>query len=142
MLSEAVQQILKSYTQHDSKAKEAGGILLGQVSARGVFVLKVTTPCGADKASRVGFLRNKQKAQYIIDYEFENSGGKMIYLGEWHTHPEPLPSPSSVDLSMISDQYLKNKINEDFVLLIIRGTKGTYIAMVSNGDVKGVVVNE
>ena len=142
VLSEPVLEILTHYRQTSKNDREAGGILLGQISKDGVFILKVSTPCSADKATRRGFIRNKKKAQYIIDYEHANSGGQTIYLGEWHTHPEPFPSPSYVDLRMIKDQYEKNRLNEDFLIMLIRGTKGIYTGLIMNGKLKGTLINE
>ncbi|WP_353723141.1 Mov34/MPN/PAD-1 family protein [Dyadobacter sp. 676] len=59
--------------------------------------------------------------QIIINYEFENSHGQIIYLGEWHTHPECSPSPSQRDLSMIREQFKLTSLNTNFVLLLIQG---------------------
>jgi integrative and conjugative element protein (TIGR02256 family) len=142
VLSDLLLKILEQYYQRGRKDKEAGGILLGQVTEKGVFILKASVPCSADKASRTGFVRNKKKAQNIIDYEHVNSGGQTIYLGEWHTHPEPFPSPSPVDLRMITDQYEKNHLNENFLILLITGTKGIYIGLISNGKLKGKLIYE
>ena len=30
---------------------------------------------------------------------FACSGGRAIYLGTWHTHPESVPTPSGIDRS-------------------------------------------
>ncbi|GGH64742.1 Mov34/MPN/PAD-1 family protein [Phaeocystidibacter marisrubri] len=142
VLSDRLLEILERYKQIGKKDNEAGGILLGQVSEDGIFILKASAPCSADQASRTGFVRSKKKAQYIIDYEHVSSGGQTIYLGEWHTHSEPYPCPSQVDLRMITDQYDKNRLNENFVILLIKGTKGIYIGLKSNGKIKGMLINE
>jgi integrative and conjugative element protein (TIGR02256 family) len=140
ILSDPLLKILEHFKQIGKKDKEAGGILLGQITKKGVFILKASAPCSTDQASRTGFVRNKKKAQYIIDYEHVNSGGQTIYLGEWHTHPEPFPSPSPVDLRMIKDQYEKNRLNENFLILLIRGTEGIYLGIISNGKLKGTLI--
>jgi integrative and conjugative element protein (TIGR02256 family) len=41
----------------------------------------------------------------------------LQYLGEWHTHPEDSPSPSSIDLG--TWQRHLNADNEQMVLLIV-----------------------
>jgi integrative and conjugative element protein (TIGR02256 family) len=121
--------VIEGHKQIKRKAKESGGILLGQVIGNEVFILKVSTPNIFDKASRHSFDCNKDAAQVIINYEFMNSGQKTIYIGEWHTHPENHPTPSRVDNKMIVQQYFKNRINEPFLILLIQGFKGIYIGI-------------
>ena len=121
--------VIEKHKQIKRRAKESGGILLGQVIGNDVFILKASTPNKFDKASRHSFDCNKDAAQVIINYEFMNSGQKTIYIGEWHTHPENYPNPSVVDKKMIYNQYFKNKLNEPFLILIIQGLKGLYIAI-------------
>ncbi len=121
--------VIEKYKQITKKAKESGGILLGQIKGKEVYILEVSTPNKFDKASIYSFNCNKDAAQVIINYEFINSGKKTIYLGEWHTHPENYPKPSDIDKKMIIKQYFKNKLNEPFLILIIQGLKGLYIAI-------------
>ena len=35
--------------------------------------------------------------QRAVCGKFACSGGRAIYLGTWHTHPEPVPTPSGID---------------------------------------------
>ena len=121
--------LIERFKQTHKKDSEAGGILLGQVTEKNVYILKVTIPNKFDSASRCSFDCNKDAAQIIINYEFFNSGQKTIYIGEWHTHPEDYPNPSVVDNKMIDKQYFKNKLNEPFLILIIQGLKGLYAAI-------------
>ena len=80
-----------------------------------------------DKATRTGFIRDKDAAQVIVDFEFINSDNKSIYLGEWHTHPEDIPTPSEQDMKMIKEQFHKNSLNEPVIFLVIVGLKKNYI---------------
>jgi integrative and conjugative element protein (TIGR02256 family) len=121
--------VVEKYKQITKKAKESGGILLGQVKDNDIYILKVTTPNIFDRATRYSFNCNKDAAQVVINYEFINSDQKTIYLGEWHTHPEDFPNPSVVDKKMIGKQYFKNKLNEPFLILLIQGLKGLYVAI-------------
>ncbi|MCP4050586.1 MAG: hypothetical protein GY730_07780 [bacterium] len=121
--------IMNRYRQLDSKSKEAGGILLGQIKGDEVHVLTVSEPNEKDKRQRFSFERDKESAQSIIDYKFNLSDGHTIYLGEWHSHPEKIPYPSDIDRRMIVDQYHQNIINEDFLLLYIIGTECAYLSL-------------
>ncbi len=127
-ISQGVLEILNRYKQLKPQHHEAGGILLGQIKGNHVYILHVSIPTKFDRSSRTSFVRSKEIAQVIIDYEFVNSGNRTIYLGEWHTHPEKFPSPSGTDKNMILDQFKLNKLNEPFILLLILGTNGFYLA--------------
>ena len=128
--------ILEQFTQHKRHAPEAGGIILGKLIHGQINILKLSVPTDLDRSSRMNFERNKLSAQIILDYEFHNSGGQLIYLGEWHTHPEPFPSPSSVDLHMLKHQFKDNRSNVDFLILLIKGTKGLYVRIVDQNGYK------
>lgn len=123
-------QILEKFTQYKQKNPEAGGIILGKIIDKQINILKLSVPTQLDKSSRTNFERNKITAQIILDYEFLNSSGQIIYLGEWHTHPEPYPSPSGTDIKMLKNQFSNNQLNTDFLILIIKGTKGIYIRII------------
>lgn len=128
-ISDDVLGILDSYKNSDMR-KEAGGIILGTVSRKNeITISKLSLPNVYDRASRYNFERDKTVAQIIINYEFHNSQGKIIYLGEWHTHPEPNPTPSSTDIKMIKGQFQDNKLNESFLIMMIQGTQSLYTAL-------------
>lgn len=129
ILTDRVIASLQKYRQVDRKSNESGGIVLGQIAGREVFLTRISTPNKFDKASRFSFDRNPDAAQVIIDFEHLNSQGKTNYLGEWHTHPERNASPSPRDRKMIKNQWDANKLNQDFVLLIIVGLKKSFIGI-------------
>lgn len=120
--------VLNQFKQTKNK-KEQGGVLLGEVNQNEIRITKISVPTTLDKSKKYSFIRSKISAQIIIDYEFYNSKGKTIYLGEWHTHPENNPCPSNTDINMIKTQYDKNIINEDFLVMLIVGIKSLYIAI-------------
>ncbi|CAM3435621.1 Mov34/MPN/PAD-1 family protein [Sphingobacterium prati] len=119
--------ILERFTQNGAKAHEAGGIIVGKIINEQINIIKLSVPSRMDKSSRMSFDRNKDSAQIILDYEFHNSNGQFTYLGEWHTHPEPFPTPSNTDLQMLKQQFKNNRIMTDFIILLIKGTKGIYL---------------
>lgn len=129
VISDQVISLIDQHAQVKRHMYEAGGILLGQIENNTVYIIRVTTPNKFDSRSRYNFIRAKDPAQIVINYEFYNSDKKTIYLGEWHTHPEANPTPSEQDITMIRDQFHKNKINEKFLLLIIKGLPNYYIAL-------------
>lgn len=92
--------IMLSYKQNISAKPEAGGVLLGRfiLNSRNVIIDEITTPTAKDKSTRVYFLRDADSHQELITSAWQRSGGTCNYLGEWHTHPEPVPSPSRQDI--------------------------------------------
>lgn len=128
-------EIMEHFAQYRRRAPESGGIVLGKLIDGQINVLKLSVPTSLDKSSRTNFERSKVAAQIIIEYEFHNSSGQLAYLGEWHTHPEDYPTPSSTDLNMLKDQYRNNKLSTDFILLIIRGIRGFYIRIVDKNGI-------
>ena len=132
-IAESVLKVLDSYKQ-TSKQNEAGGIILGRVYENNVVcITELSEPNEFDKSSRYSFVRDKNMAQFIVDEAFKKSRGELIYLGEWHTHPEQNPTPSWVDKRMIKEQFKKNIINENFLILLIQGTERLY-ASIYNGE--------
>lgn len=140
-ITDSVREIFVDHRQLKKDQPEAGGILLGQVHGKSIYILKASIPNKFDRSSRTGFECNRDVAQVLVNHEFANSARRTIYLGEWHTHPEDYPTPSEVDKEMIRDQFKKNKLNEPFVLLVIQGRKGLYLAKF-NGKFKSVSIDE
>lgn len=127
--SAEAQHILDVHIQRGSNDPERGGIILGKLIDGKVHVLKLSVPTELDKASRMNFERHRISAQIIINYEFLNSNRQITYFGEWHTHPEDIPSPSGTDMKMIRKQFADNLINTDFLILLIQGRKSLFIGI-------------
>ncbi|MEW8051546.1 MAG: Mov34/MPN/PAD-1 family protein [Candidatus Thiodiazotropha sp.] len=78
---------------------ERFGIIIGSrtVGEQEYWVESITTPYSGDQATRYSFKLQDRSHQNSVDVAFELSGGTSIYLGTWHTHPELVPTPSSID---------------------------------------------
>jgi integrative and conjugative element protein (TIGR02256 family) len=91
--------LLVAHIQDEPSKPEAGGVLLGR-HIRGsddLIVDSVTTPMKGDRRSRRRFRRGKKGHQAAIDEAWRESNGTCTYLGEWHSHPEGVPTPSLID---------------------------------------------
>lgn len=128
IVAQSVKRILAGYRQFAPRQKESGGILLGYHREGSIFISRVTVPTSFDRATRTSFIRDSRIAQIFVEYEFANSGGKITYVGEWHTHPEPHPLPSSRDLRMIEEQFAENDLQVDHLVLLIMGTASEYVS--------------
>jgi len=105
---------------------EAGGILLGYVYNKYDEIIKATAPTRLDHQAPFSFIRSKIPAQRKINISWKKSNGYLIYLGEWHTHSEIDPIPSSTDIDMIEKTFKETKMEIDFLYLVIIGLNNTY----------------
>jgi integrative and conjugative element protein (TIGR02256 family) len=124
-----VLDVMAKFTQHQPGQAESGGIILGKIVQNQFHFTNLSTPTELDKKSRFNFERHRLSAQIVINYEFYASGGQKTYFGEWHTHPERIPSPSHTDKTMILEQWQRNQKRVDFLFLLIRGTTHTYLGL-------------
>lgn len=131
--------ILHSRIQRRKTDTEQGGIVLGKLIGNKIHILKLSVPTELDSSSRMNFVRHRLSAQIVIEHEFYNSNGQITYLGEWHTHPEPIPSPSGIDIDMIKNQFSKNKIHTDFLVLLIQGLSELYIGVYSKTELSSII---
>ena len=90
--------VWRSHRQTASAA-ESFGVLMGTTSVdrREIWIEAVTAPMAHDRRSRFSFALRDLGHQRAVCEKFASSGGSEIYLGTWHTHPEPVPTPSRID---------------------------------------------
>jgi len=94
--------IIDRYRQRGPADTEAGGSLLGRMmrDSLDVVVDEVIEPGPLDVRTRYGFhLCDLAHQQAALDAAWKRSAGTCCFLGDWHTHAEPDPTPSSVDLA-------------------------------------------
>ena len=119
-IDDSVFEQLHQYRQINGS--ETGGILLGYILPHDVIkVKKCSEPCIYGIASSYTFERDAEKANQIIKQEIVESEGKMVYLGEWHTHPTSNPSPSPTDKKSIKDILKNNHLASNIIIFIIVG---------------------
>ncbi len=100
-VSDEVAGVWCAYRQTEPNAAESFGVLMGTTSVdrREIWIEAVTTPMPRDRCSRFSFALRDPGHQRAVSREFASSDGSAIYLGTWHSHPEPVPTPSRVDLN-------------------------------------------
>lgn len=89
------------FLKQDKKEKaEAFGVLIGGQNhdASQFWIKACTTPLAKDKSTRTSFYLKDTRHQKFVDKHFKESNGTSGYLGTWHSHPEPIPIPSHIDL--------------------------------------------
>jgi integrative and conjugative element protein (TIGR02256 family) len=113
---------MNNYRQLKWTDKEAGGILIGRVLVEdGNFIIDdVSEPMPTDKRTRTRFSRMPEGHQEYFNDVWESVNGRCFYLGEWHTHPERVPVPSSIDRNDW-DRLLRLGYETGCLFFVIRG---------------------
>jgi len=109
--------------------KEFGGLLIGKYSDDlKTCIIETTILPVKYKSSRYSFERGKAGLKGKLT-EFYNSEPRLIYVGEWHTHPDGLAIPSSKDKSAMKEIEDSSDVNITSPLLLIIGlNNGKYQA--------------
>ena len=98
---------------------EAGGIFVGKrLLNNSIIIINFSRPQDNDVRSRYKFSKTSPNHQKFVDDYFGKSSGFISLIGEWHTHPEDIPTASIVDIQswekIISD-------NDDRLFFLIIG---------------------
>jgi integrative and conjugative element protein (TIGR02256 family) len=116
-------------------APEACGILLGMQWPTRWEVTEATPPQLGDRRRQHSYVRETPDHMEIAMSRWEQSGGLIGYLGEWHTHPESHASPSSRDLAELCKISQRNRT---LTLSIVVGHKTCSAAFARGGRVTHV----
>ena len=116
--------IIRRYVQDEPHQPEAGGVLLGRyiLGTSDVIVDRATAPLPRDRQARSRFFRARRRHQDLIDRAWRESGGTCTYLGEWHTHPERIPTPSIIDRLDLRRKLLVDQFS-GYLFFVVVGTE-------------------
>lgn len=113
-----VLEIFKKYRQVSFKSRESGGLLFAAIHENEIIITSVSTPQKCDWRSRFGVIINK-KSRETLPKKMHTQG--LHFIGEWHTHPEPTPTPSGVDLKSMADCFSQSIHEHPFFIMVIVG---------------------
>lgn len=121
--SSLMEEIETSIKKH--YPKEFGGVYIGQYSESGKC-LKITSIILPKKFrnTKILFFRYPASINREIKKIFNETEGKSIYVGEWHSHPNGFPTPSSTDISTMFKIAKSKKVNIKYPLLSIYSYDG------------------
>ena len=135
-LPSSAMNFLRRYAQLDS-TPETGGVLAGFLRQDDVWVLShPMRPSPRNRANRFWLKRHRGDAQKFVEEVYSETGGLVNYLGEWHTHPEPTPSPSSDDRKMFRDLLRTSRLEIEFLIGVIVGTSGALCVWCQDCDME------
>lgn len=115
--SDAAVSHLETWRQVRFWHAEAGGLLFARLSAEEVFIEVATGPRRTDQRTRWSYHPDRAAEQREIDLLHPKG---LSFVGTWHSHPEPVPRPSGIDLHSLAESFrLSTHHLNAFVLAII-----------------------
>lgn len=118
VLADAALSHMKRRQQRRWWQREAGGQLFARFLDAQIIVEEATGPRFGDKRSRVSYIPYPAAEQREIDKRFKLG---LHYVGDWHTHPEQVPTPSGSDIVSIRNCFVMSRHDLDAFLLVIVG---------------------
>ena len=119
VLMPAALNTFSSYRQ-TGEASEAGGLLFATFDLPFIRIAEVSEPHILDGRHRYRFFPNRLLQRRLIRKKFKQG---LHYIGEWHTHPEPAPHPSYLDLESMAEAFVKSRHRLNWFIMIIVGNK-------------------
>lgn len=104
--------------QINKDSHEAGGQLFAQLSGDCVVISSASGPRSSDRRSRYLYLPNRREEQREIDTMHLKG---LHFIGDWHTHAEPAPQPSSSDIQSIQDAVVHSRHHLFGFIMIVVG---------------------
>jgi integrative and conjugative element protein (TIGR02256 family) len=126
-ICETVVATIDRHSRPSAQYREAGGILVGSYRGIHLKVTNCTTPLPSDRRSRILFDRLDAGHQHFALERWKASRRVLTFVGEWHTHPEARPTPSSIDRRTWTRVAAGNRAGPTFFL--IRGHDGWWAGL-------------
>lgn len=126
-VNKSVWRVWQEHRQTKEHQPESFGVLIGSTSGdrRAIYVEESTTPMPGDRKSRNNFDLRDPGHQRAVDAAHSRSDGSLIYLGTWHTHPQPIPRPSPIDKADWHRCMRRNRARA--LVFVIVGTQRTCV---------------
>lgn len=135
--SDNVIDLFNRHKQRWAWSPEGGGQLFCQFVGNVINVVEGTEPGRVDKCSRYSFWPSRRKEQREIN-DYYSRG--LHYIGDWHTHPQNIPSPSPEDANKLKDIFRNSQHQLKYMLLVVVGRNdiptGIWIGLVNSSCIK------
>lgn len=110
------------YRQRRFYQTEAGGQLFASFVGDRIEVVEATGPRRTDTRRRTSYVPDRRAEQREID---DRHARGLHYVGDWHTHPEDVPTPSGRDVDSILDSVKKSTHTLNAFVLVVVGHADT-----------------
>jgi integrative and conjugative element protein (TIGR02256 family) len=137
VLTDEVLVTMNRYRQTGQNDKEAGGQLFAQFEGSDAIIVEATPPKWCDRRSRHHFQPNRWFQQQDIRKRYAQG---LHFVGDWHTHPEPVPHPSKEDLCNMQECF-KSSLHDlhAFIMIIVGYAQvpdGLHVALIEQNAVR------
>lgn len=115
------QKVLKHFyknRQIKTSSKETGGQLFAKIQNGIIYVYCASGPRKFDHRGRFFFKPLRWREQFEIRNKFKQG---LHYVGDWHTHPQKHPLPSTLDIKSMRECFASSKHELPFFILVIVG---------------------
>lgn len=111
-LSKIKQELLHYYPN------EFGGVFVGYKQGDLIIIDDILIPDDFENGKTI-FVRRPGTLNDRLELIFNETKGKITYIGEWHSHPDGPPSPSSTDIDAMREIVNTKKIGNSNPILMI-----------------------
>lgn len=120
IINNNVFQKLIAYCQYYKSSPESGGLLIGRTNINGITrIYEITEPMDKDIRNRIAFIR---KGKGHLAYISEANERCLYFKGNWHTHPQDIPTFSWLDRMSWNNAIRNSKPgNSEYIFFIIVG---------------------
>jgi len=134
-IEQAVLTHLYVNAQRKCWSREAGGQLFASIKKNRWVIAKATGPRPIDFRSRFAFRPDRKAENTEILAHFQEG---LHYVGDWHTHPQDVPSPSHTDIRNITETVQASEHSlPGFLMAIVGRAPATDGLWISFHDVRG-----
>lgn len=127
--------VIEHFERHRQRKwwhREAGGQLFARFKLPHIEIVEATGPRRTDWRTRYSYRPNRRAEQREIALRHERG---LHFVGDWHTHPEDVPSPSFEDTDSIKESVAKSQHALNGFLLAIIGREafphGLFVSLFS-----------
>jgi len=105
------------HRQEKARTSEVGGQMFAEFLGKQVRIIRATGPNSTDKRGWSWFNPDRRHERAEIKNLFDQG---LHYVGDWHTHSEPRPKPSRLDLTSMDDCFKKSRHElKSFIMVIV-----------------------
>lgn len=130
--------VLEHFEKHQQLRwwqREAGGQLFARLALPDILVEEATGPRPSDWRTRCFYNPSRTAEQREITSRHARG---LCFIGDWHTHPEAVPSPSRRDNESMHEMVTKSVHELNGFLLVIVGTaplpRGLCVSVFTGSD--------
>lgn len=142
-INDACLETFELHRQKSFSDRETGGQLFARIYGNHINIEIATETKGRSKHRRFLFWPDRAAERVDIETLFRQG---LHYIGDWHTHPEAIPIPSTQDKCKMLEIYRRSLHDLDVMLMVIVGlevfSKGLFVGAVRTDGVTSLQNDE